>query len=195
MNFFEKCPTLQYDELSKETYNKIEEFYTDTYMKSSFCRIIIDVVCSMDKTLITLIAGILTGLSVNLATNFIYLDGSVTEAELIFRFLQFIFACSSNVYVIRFTAKVVYIHECGEKYFSSELFSKKLLETARKNLMFSACIDNIKCLERFILRGGICIIITWLTLLFRISCINWINEVIFYLAVWMSSIKKCAGGV
>lgn len=188
--FFEKCPTQQCNELDDESFERIEEFYNSSYKHSYICRRIFDVACSFDKTLLTLIAGSLTSLSINFATGFINMEVSSFNAELVFHILQFFFAVGFNVYTIRFAAKVINIQEYGEMYFPSQQVSKKLINEAQKNIMFYACMNNEKYLKRLITFGGICLMITTFSMFFESLCVGGISEImIFFRNSWTSLLK------
>lgn len=179
---FEKCPTLQCDELNRNIYSEIKAFYNSTYKSSYICRKIFDVVCSVDKTLLTLIAGSLTSLSINLATSFIDMKETVMNAEFVFRLLQFFFAAGFNIYTIRFAAKVISIQDIGKAYIPSERAAIQFIKEAQKNIMFYACMDNEKYLRKCIVFGGICIMITIFSIFFNTICVEYINQIILFIS-------------
>ncbi len=184
---FEKCPTQQCNELDNESFKRMEKFYNSSYKHSYVRRKIFDVICSFDKTLLTLIAGSLTSLSINFATGFINMEVSSFNAELVFQILQFFFAVGFNIYTIRFAAKVINIQEYGEMYFPSQQVSKKLINEAQKNVMFYACMNNEKYLKRLIAFGGICLLITIVSIFFESICVGGISEImIFFRNSWTS---------
>lgn len=179
--FFEKCPSQQCDELDDEAFEKIEKFYNFSYKCSCVQRKMFDVVCSFDKTLLTLIAGSLTSLSINFATGFINMEESSFNAALIFQILQFFFAVGFNIYTICFAAKVINVQECGEMYYPNQKVSKKLIKEAQKNVMFFTCMNSEKELMKLITLGGGCLLITILSIIFASSCVQGIEEIIVFL--------------
>ncbi len=196
--FFEECPTQQCNELNKEVFKQIEDFYNSSYKSSLVCKKIFDIACSFDKTLITLIAGSLTSLSINLATGFIGLDDTTLKEEFIFRVLQFFFAVGFNIYTICFAAKVINIQDCGERYFPSQQLSKQLIEKAQKNVMFYACMNNERYLKKCVVFGGICIIITIFSVFsvsFRDACIECISQIITFILNLYNNVINFLGGL
>lgn len=175
--FFEECPKRQCNELNDEIFKRMEEFYEYSYKSSFIHRIIIDMVCSLDRTLLTLIVGSMTSLSINLATGFIDLEKVNFNAEFIFRICQFVFALGFNFCTICFTTKVINIQEYGEEYYPEQKISKDIIIKSQKNVMFNACIENEKKLKRFLLLGGACIIVVILSVPFRSVCIKEINQI------------------
>lgn len=166
--FFEQCPKQKCNELDEEKFEKIRIFYDSMYKKSYVYRMMFDVVCSIDKTLLTLIAGSLTSLSINLATSVINLEKNYFSVEFIFRILQFVFAVGFNVYTICFAAKVINIQEHGEKYYPNQIISKKLINKAQKNVMFYACMDSKDYFKKIIFRSGICFMAFLVSIFFRL---------------------------
>lgn len=194
--YFEKCPTLQCNELDKDIYNEIEIFYYSTYKSSYICRRLFDVVCTVDKTLLTLIAGSLTSLSINLATSFIDMKETVVDAEFIFRLLQFFFAAGFNVYTILFAARVINIQDLGNAYIPTEETAIQFIKEAQKNVMFHACMGNASYLKKCIVFGGICIMITIFSIFFNTTCVQYINQIILYISnIYKSVINEFFKGV
>lgn len=191
--FFEKCPTQKCDELNNETFKKMQNFYNSSYKPSFVNRRIFDIACSWDRTLLILIVGSLTSLSINLATSVINLEIVNYNAELIFSILQFIFAVGFNIYTIYFTAKVINIQECGEKYYPEEKISETLINEAQKNIMFNACMENENNLKKFLLAAGICIIIVILSVPFRPICIEGIKQIMLFFGELWNNIKIILG--
>ncbi|GFI30131.1 hypothetical protein IMSAGC013_01519 [Lachnospiraceae bacterium] len=190
---FEECPKQQCNELDNEAFKKMENFYNSSYRSSFVNKRIFDIACSVDKTLLTLIVGSLTSLSINLATSVIDLDEVNYNAEFVFRILQFIFAVGFNIYTICFTARVINIQECGEKYYPNQKISENLINEAQKNVMFNACIENESKLKKFLFRGGICIIVVILSVPFRSICVEAINQIILFLGEVCNNIKNFLG--
>lgn len=193
--FFENCPIQQCKELSKEIFKQIEDFYNSSYKSSLMCKKIFDIACSVDKTLLTLIAGSLTSLSINLATGFIGLEDTTLKSEFIFRFLQFIFAVCFNVFTIRFAAKIINIQDCGEAYLPSQPLSKKLVEKAQKNVMFYECMNNEGYLKKCVIIGGICLIITIFSVFFKTACIEGIDQFIELILNLYNCVINFLGGL
>ena len=191
--FFEECPKQQCKELDDQAFEEIKAFYNDSYKSSCVYRKIFDVACSVDKTLLTFIAGILTSFSINLATSFIKLEEIYSGSEFIFHILQFAFTVGFSIYTIRFAAKVINIQECGEKYFPSQKISKELINKAQKNVMFYACMNNENYLKKFIFRGGMCITIVIVSMIFRSICVKSINQIILFLGNSWNNIKEFLG--
>lgn len=176
--FFEKCPKQQCNELDDEAFKKMQDFYNFSYKSSFVNKRIFDIVCSADRILLTLIVGSLTSLSINLATSVIDLEVVNYNAELVFRILQFIFAVGFNIYTICFTAKVINIQECGEKYHPEEKVPETLINEAQKNIMFNACMENESNLKKFLFGAGICIIVVILSVPSRPICVGGIKQII-----------------
>lgn len=191
--FFEKCPKQRCNELNAEIFKRMKEFYELSYKSSFINKIIFDMACTTDRTLLTLIAGSLTSLSINLATGFIDLEKVNYNAEFIFRIFQFIFAVGFNFYTICFTTKVINIQECGQKYYPDQKISKDLIIESQKNVMFNACIENEKKLKKFLLLGGVCIIVVILSVPFRSICIEEINKIILLFGELWKNIKTVMG--
>lgn len=191
--FFEKCPKRRCNELNAEIFKRMKEFYESSYKSSFINKTIFDMACSTDRTLLTLIVGSLTSLSINLATGFIDLEKVNYNAEFIFRICQFVFAVGFNFYTICFTTKVINIQECGEKYYPDQKISKDLIIESQKNVMFNACIENEKKLKKFLLLGGVCIIVVILSVPFRSICIEGINQIILLFRELWKNIKTVIG--
>lgn len=193
--YFKECPEQHCKELSDKAFKEINKFYNSVYDISLIYRIIFDFVCSFDRTLLTLIVGSLTSLSINLATGFINLDSGYSKAEIIFRILQFIFSCGFNIYTIRFTAKVINIQEYGEKYIPDEQFEDELILGAQKNVMFYTCMKNKEYLMKYVVGGEICLIIIIISVPLRLFCVNSINQVILNFSNLFNDIMESCKGV
>lgn len=193
--YFKECPEQHCKELSETVFKEINNFYKSVYDISLIYKIIFDFVCSFDRTLLTLIVGSLTSLSINLATGFINLESGYSKAEIIFRILQFIFSCGFNIYTIRFVAKVINIQECGEKYIPNEQFEEDLILGAQKNVMFYACMKNKEYLMKYVVRGGICLLIIIISVPSKFFCVNSINQVILFFSNLFNDIIKFCKGV
>lgn len=180
--YFKECPKQHCNELNENIFKEIQNFYNSVYSNCIIYRKIFDFVCSFDKTLLTLIIGSLTSLSINLATGFINLESGYSIAEIIFRILQFIFSSGFNIYTIRFAAKVINIQECGEKYFPNERFDEELIYGAQKNVMFYACMNKKEDLKKVLVRGGICLIIVIISVPLKRFCVSRINQSILFLS-------------
>lgn len=191
--FFEECPKQQCNELDNESFKIMEYFYNSSYKSSFVNKIIFDIACSADRTLLTLIVGSLTSLSINLATSVIDLEEIHYNVEFVFRIIQFIFAVGFNIYTICFTARVINIQECGDKYYPNQKISDNLIFEAKKNVMFKKCMENENKLKKFLFLAGICITVVILSVPFKTICIRGINQIIILCGELLKKIKLFKG--
>lgn len=149
---YPSCPDEQADEFKnfvfhgekKNITSEVCSFYNNKYQTNRFRRRLFDRICTVDKTMLSLITGSLTSFSVNIASNIINLGNSVSSTEKVFLFIQFYFALCFNLCNIEFTSNVIKIQESGDLFYLSHYSNDTVINYRRSvlikdNIMFYIC--------------------------------------------------------
>ena len=175
--YFKECPKNQCGELDNEKISQIEDFYNKKYKTFPHCQLLVDFVCRVDKTFLSLLAAGLTSYSINIITSFISFDHGSDALGGFYGTVSSLFALSFTVFTWLFTAKVIAVHDQSEHNLLTitRPVSKKFLNKARDNLRFYECYKNQVKIICYMLLGVLFLILSVLCLIFKSACINFFS--------------------
>lgn len=151
MRFFINNMKLIADEIKKEDFDEIKAHYETMKAKKGkwMHRLIFTIVFFDNRFLFSIFSSVLTGISINIITNFLEFTeyDSKKQVKIIFLFIfTVIFICS----LILFTSKINQIQESALSFgISGESHLKQNeIKQAKNNIVYYYCLRNIKYLVK-----------------------------------------------
>lgn len=142
----------------------LQKHYNDIIGKMCFERHVFKFVIKGNKTLISLIAGALTGFSTNVLTGFLDF-GDYDCIKKIHVSIILIFALVLNVVVILFAARIAQVQEAGESFRTVTSLTVDRIRAAEYNLVYAECYANKRYLKSMYILSVVFTILTILALL------------------------------
>lgn len=173
-------PRKKAGEITDEMQGLLQNHYNLVMCKVCFERHIFKLVIKGNKTLISLIAGALTGFSTNILTGFLEFDKYCFIEKLQVAVILF-FALILNIVVILLAAKITHIQEAGANLVVSpnQRLNIEEIRAAQNNLVYAECYDNKGYLKCTYIVSVVSAIFTIVALVFGKSIImevlSWIN--------------------
>lgn len=175
--YYKDCPSNQCGELGKEEYRQIKNFYNQKYKRWLPCQILVDFVCKIDKTFISLLAAGLTSYSINIITSFICFDHSSDALGSYYGAVLSLFALSFTIFIWLFTAQVISVHDQSERnlLILTGSVSRDFLDKARDNLRLYEFYKNQKKIICYMILGVVFLLLSVLCLIFKPACISFFS--------------------